>query len=199
MENLYSGWTDTFSINKQAFRLRFDTASKDIENSCIEQLKNGQWQKLFNLYLNNDEYEKDDINKDGFTDFVKFYHARDYMYFYNPITKTITDTFWVMPDENSVIDKENFIMYNYYEAMYGNLYESSQLYTYRNRQPYFFYELLLITNDSTNIKKMNLYKYKNGNYGDTVFVKTITAGQNLKFDYENYWTYHYKELMSIQN
>jgi hypothetical protein len=195
MENLYNGWIDTFSIDKQKFRLKFDTTSKDYDNTCIEQLKNGQWQKLFNLYLCSDEYGKDDINKDGYTDFVKFYHARHYTYFYNPLSKTLTDTVCIMPEDNTIIDNEKFVLYNYYEAMYGNTYQSSQLYTYRQRQPYFFYELLLITSDSNDIDKMNLYKYKNGNYDDTVFVKTIAVGQNLKFDYKNYWTRHYKELM----
>jgi len=195
MENLYNGWTDTFSIDKQKFRLKFDTTSKDYDNTCIEQLKNGQWQKLFNLYLCSDEYGKDDINKDGYTDFVKFYHARHYTYFYNPLSKTLTDTVCIMPEDNTIIDNEKFVLYNYYEAMYGNTYQLSQLYTYRQRQPYFFYELLLITSDSNDIDKMNLYKYKNGNYDDTVFVKTIAVGQNLKFDYKNYWTRHYKELM----
>ncbi len=198
MENLYNGWTDTFSIDNQKFRLKFDTSSKNYENCCIEQLKNEQWQKLFNLYLCSDEYGKDDINKDGYIDFVKFYHARHYTYFYNPLSKTLTDTVCIMPEENAIIDKEKFVLYNYYEAMYGNIYESSQLYTYSHRQPYFFYELLLITNDSNDIEKMNLFKYKNGNYDDTVFIKTISVGQNLKFDYKNYWTKHYKELMGYR-
>jgi hypothetical protein len=195
LENLYNGWTDTFSINNQKFRLKYDTAAENYENTCIEQLKNGQWQKLFNLYLCSDEYGKYDINNDGYTDFVKFYHARHYTYFYNPLSKTLTDTVCIMPEDNTIIDKEKFVLYNYYEAMYGQPYQSSQLYTYRQRQPYFFYELLLITNDSNNIDKMNLYKYKNGNYNDTVFIKTIAVGPNLKFDYKNYWKRHYKELM----
>ena len=186
MDNLYSGWTDTFSIDKQEFRLKFDTAAKEYENICIEQLKNGKWQKIFNLYLSSDEYGKVDINKDGYIDFVKLYHARHYIYFYNPFSKTLTDTVCIMPEDNTIIDKQKFILYNYYDAMYGNTYQSSQLYTYRQSQPYFFYELLLITNDSYDIEKMNLYKFKNGNYDDTVFVKTISTGKNLKFDYKNY-------------
>jgi hypothetical protein len=195
MENLHSGWTDTFSISRQNFRLRFDTTSKDHENTSVEQLKNGQWQKLFNLYLSSDEYGKDDINKDGYIDFVKFYHSRHHTYFYNPFSKTLTDTACIMPEEKTIIDEEKFVLFNYYEAIYGNKYQSSQLYTYKERKPYFFYELLLINGNSSKIDKMNLYSYKNGNYDDTIFIKTIAVGQNLKFDYKNYWTKHYKELM----
>ena len=195
MANLYNGWMDTFSIDKQKFRLKYDINKKDYDNCCIEHLKNGQWQKLFNLYLCSDEYKIEDINNDGYIDFVKFYHARHYIYFYNPSVKNLIDSACIMPEDITVIDKEKFILYNKYEAMYGNIYQSSQLYTYKQRQPYFFYKLLLITNDSNNIEKINLYKNKNGNYYETVFVKTIAKGQNLKFDYKNYWKKYYKELL----
>jgi len=198
MKNLVEGWVDTFSIDNQHFRLLVDTTATNYEFCCIEQIKNGKWNKLFNLYLSSDEYMKDDINKDGHLDFVKFYHNRHYIYFYNPVIKSLSDTVCIMPEDYKVVDEGKFIMYNHYGAMYGNTYESSQLYIYKGIQPYFYYELLLIDNDSSDIKKINLYKFNNDNEDDTIFIKNIKMGKDIKFNYADYWKSNFMRLMGCR-
>ncbi|MBN9296341.1 MAG: hypothetical protein J0I41_04975 [Filimonas sp.] len=191
-KNLAEGWLDTFSIDNQHFRLRLDTGA--IKNYyAVEQQKGSGWVKLFSPSIGEDEYARMDVDKDGYMDFVRFYHSLDYIYFYDPIKKTITNDCYTMPETTENINKT--IFFNYYEAMYSNAYESSLLYTYKNQKPFFYYKLLFIDDDNSNYKKMNLYKLKNGVYDDTVFVKTIASGDNIKFDYESYWKAHYKELM----
>jgi hypothetical protein len=195
MPNLYNGWVDSFTIDKQKFQLKYDTTSSNFKNFCVEQLKKGRWLKLFNLFLSGDEYGKRDVNNDGYLDFVKFYHSREYIYFYDPLKKTLSSRVCVMPENFVVIDSNKFIFYNFYEAMYGNAFERSQLYTYKQSQPYLYYELVLINNEPNKIEKINFYMFRNGSFLDTLFTKTIETGTNLQFDYEGFWKANYKKLL----
>lgn len=78
------------------------------------------------MYLCDDEYSKKDMNNDGYTDFVKHYHERNYIYFYNPQAKMLCDSVWIMPAEYEVMDKSNFLHFDFYEAMHGNPSPSSK-------------------------------------------------------------------------
>lgn len=194
LQNLKTGWLDTHVIDNQRFRLRYDTAV-DKKEFCVEQWTGSAWKNLFYLYISDDEYTWGDINDDGYIDFVKFYHRSHYTYFYNPVTRTISKDECVMPEEYTVVDTANRLMYNYYEAMYGNTFPSSQLYTYKNLDAYFYYSLYLIDTAVNDFKEIKLYKHNNGRYNDTTFVRIIASGKNVSLDYKKFWSKNYKELL----
>lgn len=195
-KNLHSGWINTFETDGQQLRLRFDTGIKnDFKCYRIEQLQENTWKTRATMYLCKDEYSIKDMNNDGYTDFVKHYHERNYIYFYNPQAKMLCDSSWVMPAEYEIINKRNFLHFDFYEAMYGNPYPSSQLYTYKGIVPFFYYDLVLIDNDTNDIKYLNLYRHRNGQYDDTVFVKTVRSGKNITLDYKRYWQNNYRQLL----
>lgn len=191
-QNLYKGWMDTFSIDKQQFRLLLDTSliPEDHDDFCVEQYRNKHWEKLFNFFLGQDDYGRFDINNDGYEDFVKFYHDRHYVYRYDPVKKTISSDLFVMPGDVTVLDEGHNILCDYYDAMYGEPYQSSTLYTYRNGIPFPFYQLQLIEGN-----RATLYSFKKGKWEDSAVVKYVKLERPKLLNYKSYWKENYQQLM----
>lgn len=93
-----------------------------------------------------------------------------------------------------LLDMAHKIYWGYRDAEYGDPYDYSILYKYKDCKPYFYYQIKYITKNAyygkENAIRIELYKFKDGNYKNPIFVRQIKTSNPGKFDYKKYWIKH---------
>ena len=193
----------TIKQNNASFifwRANSDTNNKQI---IIERISKYNDTIVLDVAVKDGDYYLSDMNDDGYVDFVSLYHEGDVIHFFNKKKNSFNKkALWMAGRSGSITSPNANFHYDFYDAMYGSPYAFSSLYKYNGETPYFYYEIKYITADTYGDKdstiKINLYRFKNGDFGQEVFVKEIKTAHPSKFDYEKYWLQHYKQLLNLK-
>ncbi len=214
MDRFRTAYIDTFTVDGCKFRFVNPFANKlepDDIFVYLEKLINGKWviTKLsFSKELYGDDINHNvDVNDDGFIDITRSNRFGVNVYFFNPKTKTYTDTLlagnYINP-QRVLIDtlRKVFCDFQEYKGMCGQIH--STLYTFKEFQKYYLYDLELnnCSIDPDTVTKLVLSKCINGLYDstkkikETTLTKPIVVGDSGYFDYKTYWLNRYKDLMN---
>ena len=161
LENVNDGYIDTFSINEQQFRIYLDTAATNDDFYILEKFRENHWVKNTGLGdLGKWGYSRStDINDDGFPDIQIIYRYYSYFYLYNSTAGRFNDT-KLSFSTCGIIDKSNKIFYsnNHFDQN-----SFSDLFTFKNLVPYYFYHLTYIHDKyHDRISKIILFKCHDG-------------------------------------
>ncbi|MGB5025496.1 MAG: hypothetical protein WBO44_09110 [Saprospiraceae bacterium] len=193
LSNFDRGYVDTFSISKNKFRIR--AASGDC--CIVEKLKSNKWSKNFSCYITQYGYDiSKDVNGDGYLDFILNWKRMSDVYIFDITTNQFIDTsFQIVPDW-AEIDKSHKLFCNDWE-LYKISDIRSELYTFAKGQLKVLYYLNFIGDkDEERIKKIILYKAtKQGAKKIREFKVDINE---YDFDYKQFWTLRYKQLMGYR-
>ncbi len=166
----------------------------------IERITNGKRTILYNDYTRDNLYFVADRNNDGYKDFITNYHDFDVIHFFDIKTNKFKESTVLMPMTFGLLDSTHKIYWGYRESQYADIYNYSVLYKYNGFEPYFYYEIKYITKDedSEKVIRIELYKFKNGEYDNLVLIKRIKTRHPENFDYKRYWTRHYSQLLGYR-
>ncbi len=195
------GYIDTFSVNNNRFRVVLDTSSSG-DDVPVEKLVNGQWKKIFELYIlsmHNDYDRKQDVNNDGFTDIIYSNRQWSEAYLFNKETGSFDTSIVNLASEWTLIDTSHNIYCNTLNVKgdQGN----SELYTFKGNKKIILYYLdfdrEIDSNGAKYYPKMTLYK--TDDLGKEHTIDVIPIPQNTDdFDYLTYWKSHYKKLLGYR-
>jgi hypothetical protein len=147
-------------------------------------------------------YKVYDANHDGYKDFILYYHDYDVVYFFNKKKNNFNSIPVYVPMILGIVDSSINIYWGYRDAQYSEKYDYSILYKYIGCNPYFYFKIVYRTaredGDRTHGLKIELYKFKLGDYKKPVFVKEIKTANPSRFDYKKYWKENYKQLMGYR-
>ncbi|WP_153797054.1 hypothetical protein [Foetidibacter luteolus] len=153
---------------------------------------------LYQGSIRDGKYSVMDMNNDGYKDFVTYYHDFNEVYFFDYTKNTFRDTPVDVPITFGVLDSGKSIYWGYRDAQYSEEYDYSILYTYNEFAPRVIYKLVYKTdpesNGQTKVNVILLYRFKNGDYSNPVFVKKIKTAKPGDFNYRKYWKENWKKL-----
>jgi hypothetical protein len=165
----------------------------------IERIKNRADTILFDGFVRDGVYKVNDANKDGYKDFVLYYHDYDAIYFFDKKKNNFSDIPVYLPKNSGVVTLGTNVYWGYRDAQYSEKYDYSILYKYIGCNPYYYYKIVYKTakedGDRTHGTKIELYKFKQGEYEKPIFVKEIKTKNPSRFDYKKYWKENYRQLM----
>jgi hypothetical protein len=187
IENLNSGYVDTFSVAGIKFQLfaNPDTLG-DLE---LQVMKNGKWQTNLRLgYGINGNEATTDINHDGFNDFTTSLLRGNHVYLFDSTQKEFHQEPIYVAFEWSVIDASK----NFYSNNYSNRdYWHTSLFTLKGLKQTTIYNAVIDVQIDTisETGNLRLYKVNNNHFEDTVLIITKKIDLlNGDFDYRKYWT-----------
>jgi len=173
------------------------------ENKLIIQRKTKNKDSIIcpDFSLNTYGYQLRDVNFDGLKDLVTIHHFYDKIYFFIKSKNDFAEEekAFCMPQEIAIIDTTRKLICGFREALYADDYPYSIIYKYKDTTAYFYFKLVFITNGKqenlSNIKKIKLYKYKNGDSLKPIFIKDIQFDKTREFDFLKYWQLNYMKLL----
>jgi hypothetical protein len=166
----------------------------------IERVAKRKHAIIFKDFVRDGEYSLTDANNDGYKDFITYYHGYDQVHFFNKQTDAFSPNYLSFPDKNELLDSsKNLYIGLYREAMYGTPYPYSILYSFKDTLPQLHYKLVFETSETyssmDDTQHLKLYRFKNNDFTETIFIKEIKVANPRKFDYIAYWKKNYKELL----
>lgn len=174
--------------------------SKYYKTLCVIKNDNGKSSVILKMLYNYDLFNFEDINNDGYIDFCGTYHFFYIVHFYDKNTKSFhikTDA-W-LPIERKLIDKERNIYCDSYGPLYGYKYNESALYSFDGLKVKWLNNIVFVDKEEfsdENIIETKLYKYKNFDVRNPIFIKTIDFKDDMH--YSSWWKKHYKQLLNIK-
>jgi hypothetical protein len=147
-----------------------------------------------------DGYRLEDMDNDGNTDFISSHRLYDLVYLFDTSNNSFADEPFCLPgDDRGIIDSIGNIRWGYKTAVYASPHDYSDLFTIKNKQPYFYYRIEYYAKAEQvpreYVTSIKLYKFRNGNFDSTVFLKEIKTINPSSFDYEAYWKLNHKKLV----
>jgi len=193
----------TIKQNRSVFKFWRGNSDTTWKIIIIERVSKRGDTILYNDRVRDGEYDISDMNEDGFRDFVTYYHEHPAIHFFNPLKNNFDSIAIGWPSSKGSIETTKATLYyDFNDAIYGSPYANSTLYKYIGKRIYYYYEIKYMTADTyegtDSALKVNLYKFKKGEYNDEVFLKEIKTPHPNKFDYAKYWQQHYKQLLGHQ-
>ncbi len=205
--NLKLGFMDTFSLANEKFRYRI---SPDTAKDCIlEKFENDEWKVNIAVdYTRFTDTMMEDINNDGYKDFIVSYQWWKYAYLFNPKKRIFEEeTSFELQYYYKLIDtRRNIYCDNVY--IHGEI--CSHLYTFSGLKQQILYTLYFRQAKDADgfkthvIKAIELYK---GEYDEsrkdtkpTLIRKTVVNKSDEEYDdfnYVGYWKKRYKALLSL--
>ena len=201
VENLRSGFMDTFSIAKTQFRYRLSPDTS--ENCIVEKLENGNWRKIFQTYYS--YYTEHygflcDVNLDGYEDFVEEYKWYSDAILLNPLTKEFDTSTKFSLDDWTIVDSTKKIFCNYREV--HGVQEASSLYTFNGHKCSVLYSIKFIFKEADDpiLKGVEIYKGDIENKDcKCALINTIKIrSKHYEFDYASFWRKRYKKLLNYR-
>ena len=191
----------TIRQNKSVFKFWVGSTDSTNNKLVVERRSQNKTSILYDGFIRDGIYETEDINGDGYKDFITTYHDYDLVYFFDKQKNCFKDKALYMPMTFGLVDGARKIYWGYRDAQYSDLYDYSIIYTYIGTQPYFYYQLKYITKDGRSerqdVTKIELYKFKNGSYTNPVFIKQLKTTHPGNFNYREYWKKHYLQLLNL--
>lgn len=193
----------TIRQNNSVFKFWRGSLDSTLKKLIIERLYKRTNVILYNNGLNDGIYKVEDRNGDGFKDLITYYHDYDVIFFFDKEKNRFKDTPLYIPITLSLIDSLKKIYWGYRDAQYAEMFDYSVLYKYIGFHPYFYYQIKYITpeghSDRNSVTRIELYKFINGNYENSILVKEIKTSNPGKFDYKKYWLKNYKQLVDYSH
>jgi len=191
-----AGYQDTFSVDKQKFRILHHDSLYD---GILQKFQDNSWKNILsfeNLGNYNDYYTDKDLNNDGFNDICLYWKWNMQVFFFEPMQKTFSYKPLMLSYNWSLIDTQQGIYCNYQETKTAQAF--SELYKIKNNSKYVYYMIDFVANedDKQNLQNIILYKCKKGNEDSTTKIKELSAEKNKDFDFQKWWIENYKWLMS---
>ena len=139
-----------------------------------------------------------DVNSDGYTDFQIKYRFSNEAYLYNPSANEFNSKAVEIAPDTRLLDSSKKIFCCKWWTKTAAF--SSSLYTFVADTPYTFYKYDVIAQDYPNqfsIRKIPLYKCKNGNADSMFFVKLLRLETDIDPDnYSYFWEKNWHNLIS---
>ena len=199
-KNIRYCWIDTFSIAKRRFRLLSD--SKQV--LMIEYYNDGTWHaNITEQYFGWDFGINNEINDDGYSDLVIAHKLGLTIHFFNSATNLFDTVSWEMKHLDTLLERRRLIYYNWYSDIADAF--TSELYTYKGIQPYYYYTLHYVYGGYVQGKPdagfIGLWKYKNGveDMDWAKLIKKIKLREDEHaedYDYGKFWRDNSKTLLA---
>ena len=195
--------TDRFSIHGAKFRIR------NVENDSylgwiVEAYKDGKWEKnlQFEKFGTSDDYDRtQDLNGDGYKDFILYRKWYSEVYFFNPREKMFFSTLNCYLNNWTLLDTARKIFCELEpRAHTTSLIDStySFLYAFKKFKRIDLFKLkIFFTSEDGIIKKEILYSAKN----EKIKIEEIVPKREIdteEFDYEKFWKQRYKKLLDYK-
>jgi hypothetical protein len=187
IENFSNGYIGTFSVAGTNFQLLSNPDSLGALE--LQVIKSGNWQTNLKVpYGINGNQAKQDFNGDGFNDFVTSLLRGNQVYLFDTsknefYSEPVSFAFeWTEIDKGKNLFSNNYSSHDYYETDLFKLDGFRQTFLYTAPIQY------TIT-DGTEMATLRLYKVRNNNLDDTIFV----AERRLEilqspFEYKIFWS-----------
>ena len=206
--NLKIGFMDTFSLANERFRYRI---SPDTSKDCIiEKFENGEWKE--NIAVEHSRFTDimlEDVNNDGYVDFIVKYQWWEYAYPFNPRKKIFEEkTSFELQYDRKLIDVHRNIYCDNVD-IHGEV--CSHLYTFKGLNQKILYTLYfkeLKDKNGYNTHVFNAIELYKGEYEEyrkdlkPILIKRTKVhiddcDSDYKFNYVRYWKRRYKKLLNL--
>lgn len=185
--------------NKNVFRFWRGITDSTHNKIIIEKKYKGKNTILFNHFVRDGIYFVEDRNNDGYKDFVITYHYYALVYFFNKKKNQFSKTEEWVELKYGLIDSSKNIFWGYRNSQYAERYDYSLLYDFKRFKHNIYYKIVYKTPDEGEERKyankIELYKFKDNEVSNPIFVKVIKSRYPAKFNYKKYWAEHYKVLL----
>ncbi|MET0244890.1 MAG: hypothetical protein ABW174_15535 [Flavitalea sp.] len=186
IDNLDSGYVDTFSIRKTRFRVYSDPDSSG--ELTLQVFRNSSWVNNLKIDYALNGYSYDfDLNLDGFDDLSINYRRGSGLYFFDTAKLEFCNDAISIAFRCLLLDTAGKIYANYYD---GPGFTDSDLFRLDGlRQIYLYESEMRDEMDSVKeIRTARLYKVRNGDSADTIFVDQQKFDLiKDEFDDKQYW------------
>ncbi|MFL9483154.1 hypothetical protein ACI6Q2_10295 [Chitinophagaceae bacterium LWZ2-11] len=194
--NLSKGFIDTFSIQNTFYRIRIYNYDSCLVEKYIEQ----RWMQ--DLFFVRNQWNQNrivkDINLDGYPDLAIEWRFQVEVHLYNPISKAFSkESHFSLTKDVTTADSTKKL---FYDLRTAKIFEGGRLYNLQNDTPYVYYRFIVdyYPNDENftdSIHAVKLYRCKNGNEDDTVFMKQLNPKDFIWYDSISFWRKNWKRLI----
>ena len=203
IDSFKTGFVDTFTINKAAFKIIAHIGEDNTDYSFeLQKLNAQQWVKQFEFGdgagMHPPYYSRHtDFNADNYNDIICYSRHGLYCFIFDPGKNEFIKSTTAFPYEWKLLDSAH----NLFCSLDFNLKEDygiSLLYTFKNLQIYPYYYVRIDDSDDETKKTITLSKCVNG---DTANIKRIvqTTIESDNFDfYVAFWENSYKKFMGYK-
>lgn len=186
IENYDAGFTDTFTVNGNRFKLYANPGAGS--NLSLDIFRNETWQPNLKLAYTDHAFSHDtDINNDGYMDFRNAKLRGSEVHLYDPIKQQFSEIpVYFAFNWGKVANDRNFYFNNYESA---NL-QVSNVFLLAGYKQSFLYTALIYypTDPSVSQATIKLYKLFNQNLNDTQFVSEKRVDiPDSGFNYKKFW------------